>query len=110
MRCLFQEQRHKNELIPIFHKRLEPIKGSGLSVLLPVWQGSHESNLPKAKNYLSRMTGRDFCRALDCMFLIGIYLAAQPSLTGQLNVNMINLPNGTPEAGTARLDFLSVSI
>ena len=28
------------------------------------------------------MTGRDFCRALDCMFLIGSYLAAQPSLTG----------------------------
>ena len=51
-----------------FTSFLEPVKGSGLFVPLPIGQASRESNLPKAKNYLSLTIGRDFFLALAFSF------------------------------------------
>ena len=51
-----------------FTSFLEPVNGGGLFVPLPIGQASWESNLPKAKNYLSLTIGRDFFRSLAFTF------------------------------------------
>ena len=58
-----------------FTSFLEPIKGGSLSIPLPVGQASQESNLPKAKNYLSWNWGNSS------------HIKVQPSLKVELLLN-----------------------
>ena len=58
-----------------FTNFLEPIKGGSLSIPLPVGQASQESNLPKAKNYLSWNWGNSS------------HIKVQPSLKVELLLN-----------------------